>query len=130
MSKLIGIEINEDGGIAWRINGGMVERRYLYTENPRWESVGGNAPKTASELKAWCAAENCTYAAKRVARIFEEPTGKYHICDDGLDYLDARGCGYDTKSQALRAAARGYTHATGSGCPWKGIKSLESYITL
>ena len=128
--KYLGIEISEDGATAWRSNGGVVECRSLYTENPRWYSVGGNAPKTASELEAFCAEENCTYAEKHIARIFQEPTGKYHICDDDLGYLDARGCGYDTKSQAIRAAALGYTHATGRGCPWKGIKSLEQYITL
>jgi hypothetical protein len=30
---------------------------------------------------------------KLVARIFQEPTGLFHHCDDTLDYLDARGRG-------------------------------------
>lgn len=40
---------------------------------------------------------------RKIARIFEEPTGKYHICDDGLDYLDARGKGYDSRRQAIQS---------------------------
>ncbi len=61
----------------------------------------------------------------KTARIFEEPTGKYHICDDGLDYLDARGHAHDTKADAMRAAARdGYIHAIGSGTYWDGIKRI------
>ena len=48
---------------------------------------------------------------KRVARIFQEPTGKWYICDNNLDYLDARGCAYDNRRQAiatLRANLRDY----------------------
>jgi hypothetical protein len=66
-----------------------------------------------------------------VARIFQEPTGKYYICDDASDYLDARGPGYDTKAAALRAAASGpdaYTHATGSGTYWgKSVRSIAAW---
>ena len=53
---------------------------------------------------------------KRVARIFEESSGKYHVCDDALSYLDARGAAYNNKREALEGAYRsGYTHAVGSG---------------
>ena len=52
----------------------------------------------------------------RIARIFEECTGLYHICDDSVDYLDARGRGYRTKMEAMQTAKdAGYTHARGSG---------------
>ena len=59
--------------------------------------------------------------AKIVARIFQEPTGKWHVCDDAADYLDARGTGYNSRREAiavLRAYAGkegGYTHYL-SGC--------------
>lgn len=61
---------------------------------------------------------------RRVARVFEEGDG-YHVCGDDLDYLDARGAAYRTKAAALRAALEsGYTHATGSGCPWQGVRVI------
>ena len=128
MSKLLGIEISEDGATAWRINGGSTERRALYAEQARWETVGGKAPQTTAELKAFCDEGNFSFAERHVARIFQEPPGLYYICDDGLDCLDARGTGYRTKSEALRTAALSYTHATGSGCSWKGVKSIESFL--
>ena len=53
---------------------------------------------------------------KKTARIFED-IGGYYVCDDDLDYLDARGRAHATKAAALRAAwESGYTHAVGSGC--------------
>jgi len=69
---------------------------------------------------------------RKTARIFLEPTGKYHICRDDADCLDARGNGYATKAQALRAAASGpdgYTHATGSGTYWGGdsVRSIAAW---
>lgn len=51
----------------------------------------------------------------KIARIFED-IGGYYICDDSLDYLDARGDPYEKKSHAMSAAKQyGYTHARGSG---------------
>ncbi len=57
---------------------------------------------------------------KRVARIFSEVTGKYHVCDNDLGYLDARGRAYDSRSQVIAmlrgdlqsypAEAKTYTH--------------------
>jgi hypothetical protein len=45
------------------------------------------------------------------AVLFTEVTGFYHLSDDDLAYLDARGPGYKTKAAAMRAAAEsGYTH--------------------
>ena len=128
--KLIGIEISEDGKTAWRKNGGSIERRCLYNESTRWESVAltEDCPRTAAELEACCDAGGFEYRPRAVARIFQEPTGLYHICDDEEDFLDARGRGYHSKIAAVRAAARSYTHATGSGCPWQGVRSLESYL--
>ncbi len=38
---------------------------------------------------------------KRVARIFQEPTGKYHICGNDLGYLDVRGKAYNTRREAI-----------------------------
>lgn len=63
---------------------------------------------------------------KTVARIFEEPTGKYHVCDDAQDYLDARGTGFDTRRAAISAAAAGgqYTHylsPSGREVPFRAI---------
>jgi len=40
---------------------------------------------------------------KTVARIFQEVTGKYHICDNNLSYLDARGYGYNSRREAIRS---------------------------
>ena len=65
---------------------------------------------------------------REIARIFEESTGKYHICPDNSPFLDARGTGHTTKAEALRAAARdGYTHATGSGTYWDGVRSIAKW---
>lgn len=53
---------------------------------------------------------------KRIARVFQEPTGLFHYCDERLPYLDARGMGFSTKRQAMEAAyMAGFTHACGSG---------------
>lgn len=63
---------------------------------------------------------------KRTARIFEEHDG-YHVCDDDLEYMDARGRGYRTKADALRTAAGiGYTHAIGSGTSWDGVRQIPA----
>ena len=63
---------------------------------------------------------------KKVARVFEECTGKYHYCDDALPYLDARGKAFDTKRQALEAAyMAGFTHAVGSGTYRSGATILS-----
>jgi len=41
--------------------------------------------------------------------------------------LDARGGGHRTKADAMRAAAfDGYTHATGSGCYWEGVRRIPA----
>lgn len=57
---------------------------------------------------------------KKVARIFEEADG-YHICDDALPHLDARGPGRATKSEAMAGAFfLGYSHAVGSGVEGDG----------
>lgn len=62
---------------------------------------------------------------RKAARIFEEPTGLYHVCNDDAEMLDARGRGHQTKAEALRAAAMaGYTHATGSGTYWSGTRKI------
>lgn len=62
---------------------------------------------------------------KRIARIFEESNGLYHVSDDEAEILDARGRGHRTKADAMRAAAAdGYTHATGSGCYWDGVRKI------
>jgi len=59
-------------------------------------------------------------AKMKTARIFRD-VGGYYVCDDDLDYLDARGHAYPTKAAALRAAwEQGYTHAVGSGCYREG----------
>lgn len=51
----------------------------------------------------------------KTARIFEEADG-YHVCDDALDFLDARSDASCTKADALAVAYfLGYTHAVGSG---------------
>jgi len=47
----------------------------------------------------------------KTARVFQEPTGSWHICSDELPYLDARGLGYPTRRDAIQAARGcGYTH--------------------
>ncbi len=64
----------------------------------------------------------------KIARIFEEVTGKYHICDEDGP-LDARGHAHDTKADAMRAAARdGYTHCVGSGTYRKGIHRIPASL--
>ncbi len=64
---------------------------------------------------------------KKVARIFEELTGKYHVCDDALPHLAAGGQAFDTKASAMYAAAYdGYTHAVGSGTYWRGVRRLPA----
>lgn len=61
----------------------------------------------------------------KTARIFQESTGQYHICDDSLDYLDARGRGFDAKADAMRTAfSMGFTHAVGSGTYWDGVRAI------
>lgn len=40
---------------------------------------------------------------RRIARIFEEPNGQYYICDNALDYLDARGRAYKSRQEAIAA---------------------------
>jgi len=48
---------------------------------------------------------------KKIARVFQEPTGLWHFCDDALDYLDARGRGYRFISHATAwAELDGFTH--------------------
>ena len=45
----------------------------------------------------------------KTARIFYESDG-YHISDDSLSYLDARGKAYKSRSAAIKAAKEmGYT---------------------
>lgn len=39
--KQLGYEINEDGIIQYRNNGGIIERKFLYAYTPVWETVGG-----------------------------------------------------------------------------------------
>jgi len=64
---------------------------------------------------------------RKIAHIHEEPTGRYHVSDASLDYLDARGPGYLTKAEALRQAAEaGYTHAQGSGTYWHGVRTIPA----
>ncbi len=54
--KKMGFEINEDGQIEWRNNGGVVERKFHYAEDQRWTIVANTpeTPRTASELKSFC----------------------------------------------------------------------------
>jgi len=67
---------------------------------------------------------------KLTARIFQEADGYYYVCDDALDYLDCRGCGYRSKAAALRGAyAAGYTHAIGSGA-YKQGGSIPSQVAI
>lgn len=47
---------------------------------------------------------------KKIARVFQEPNGLWHFCDDALD-LDARGRGYRFVSDATAwAELEGFTH--------------------
>ncbi|MBA2883071.1 hypothetical protein HNR65_003428 [Desulfosalsimonas propionicica] len=67
--------------------------------------------------------------ARKTARIFAEPTGLYHVCNDDGNMLDARGGGHRTKADAMRAAAfDGFTHATGSGCYWEGVRRIPAEL--
>ena len=48
---------------------------------------------------------------KTVARIHQAPTGRYHITDDDLPYLDETGIGYPNERIAIKTARElGYTH--------------------
>lgn len=66
-----------------------------------------------------------------IARIFEDFRG-YFVCDEDLEYLDARGTAYPTKAQAMRAAyIAGYTYGIGSGTyKPKQTAALTSMITV
>ena len=62
-------------------------------------------------------------------RVFEEPSG-FHFSCDSLDYLDARGPGYPSRSSALRVAfSSGFTHAIHKGKA-RAISSLVSLSPL
>jgi hypothetical protein len=62
-------------------------------------------------------------------RIFEEVSG-FHYCCASLDYLDARGMGYPSRSSALRVAfSSGFTHAIHKGKA-RAISSLVSLSPL
>jgi hypothetical protein len=58
---------------------------------------------------------------KTIARIFQEVTGKYHICCNSLPYLDARGAEYVSRREAIAALRRqveephAFTHYLRSG---------------
>jgi hypothetical protein len=39
---------------------------------------------------------------KKIARIFEDVNG-YYICDDSLDFLDARGTPFKSRNHAISA---------------------------
>ena len=66
---------------------------------------------------------------KRMAVVFEEPTGFYY-CSDDLGYLDARGRGFPTKKAAMTAAYEaGFTHARGSGTYKSGATILSQVPT-
>jgi hypothetical protein len=41
---------------------------------------------------------------KTRVRIFQEPTGRWHISNDDLPYLEARGTGYPTRAAAVKDA--------------------------
>ena len=42
-----------------------------------------------------------TLDTRKTARIFEEATGRYFICDDAQHNLDARGTPYRSRNAAL-----------------------------
>ena len=66
---------------------------------------------------------------KKVARVFETSTGKYHYCEDNLSSLDARGKGFDTKRQAMEAAyMAGFTHAVGSVTYRQDVSTILSQV--
>jgi hypothetical protein len=53
---------------------------------------------------------------KKIAIVFQEPTGLWHFCDDALGFLDARGRGYRFVSDAAAwAELDGFTHYKRSG---------------
>jgi hypothetical protein len=49
---------------------------------------------------------------RKIARIHQAPTGRWHVTDDALDYLDEGGKGYASERDAIRAirAEGDYTH--------------------
>jgi len=52
-----------------------------------------------------------------LCRIFEESSG-FHYSDESLPFLDARGRGFRSRSEAMREAYRnGFTHAIHRGNP-------------
>jgi hypothetical protein len=64
----------------------------------------------------------------RIARIYRGSLA-YFVCDgDGPPI--AKGPGFPTKLAAMTAAASGpdaYTHATGSGTYWPGVRSIRAF---
>ena len=57
-----------------------------------------------------------------VARIFQECTGLFHICDHSLPYLDARGRGYPSRREAIASL-----RSDAANCPEES--SFTHYLT-
>ena len=51
--KYLGYEINGDGIVHWRLNGGLLERYFFYALHPSWESVQVNNPR-GFDLEGYC----------------------------------------------------------------------------
>ena len=58
----LGIEISEDGKTMWRNNGGIIERKAMYAQDPQWENVSRPCPTTPHELEEFCIAGGFGYS--------------------------------------------------------------------
>lgn len=128
---LLGVIKGRTGYWAWRLNSnGVVEVRNLDgSGRSTWKRCRiKDAPRTAEELRQLGRTGAGTYSTRRTARVFEDVDG-YYVCNDSCDTLDTRGRAYNTKLEALMAAAESYTHATGSGTYWGNkVRSLDIYL--
>ena len=62
------------------------------------------------------------------AYIHTAATGRHHVTDDSLDYLDESGPGFASKADAQRAASvRGYSHVKGQGFAHYGTRIPRRY---
>ncbi|MFA5409569.1 MAG: hypothetical protein WC343_12430 [Bacilli bacterium] len=72
----MGYQISEDGKCEWRNNGGVIERRFLYATNPKWETVANTpeTPRTADELREMCKKGGFKYRAAEALIIRKVPS--------------------------------------------------------
>lgn len=105
-----------DGAVTWPHVSGMIRggegseplasAKAMKTEKLTGHEAIDYAERTGVKLHNTTEKTHCApnQEPKTTARIFQEPTGLWHYCDDELPHLDARGEGYKSRASARRAA--------------------------